>query len=120
METQWSLEDVNKYKVLKAYTRGKLDELWKKEKKDTATLEFSTYQGDGGHSTELGIAAAVLCWLHEISDEKIESFPLQLSGLLTTDMDRECGLWECSCHPRQKLTDHDSNISLVRSFHQGK
>jgi hypothetical protein len=25
-----------------------------------------------------------LCWLHEISAEKIESFPLQLSGLLTT------------------------------------
>ncbi len=61
-----------------------------------------------------------LCWLHKLSAEKIESFPLQLSGLLMTDMYRECALWECSCHPRQQLTDHDSNISQVRSFHQGK
>jgi hypothetical protein len=66
------------------------------------------------------IEAVYVCWLHEISAEKIESFPLQLSGLLTTDTYRECGLWKCSCHPRRKLTDHDSNISLVRSFHQGK
>lgn len=51
-----------------------------------------------------------VCWLHEISAEKIESFPLQLFGLLTTDTYKECGLWECSCHPRRKLTDHDSNI----------
>ena len=30
-----------------------------------------------------------LCWLHKISVEKIESFPLQLPGLLTTDMRTE-------------------------------
>lgn len=35
----------------------------------------------------------MLCWLHKISAEKIESFPLQLSGLLMTDMYIECGLW---------------------------
>ena len=28
----------------------------------------------------------LLCWLHKISAEKIESFPLQFPGFLTTDM----------------------------------
>jgi hypothetical protein len=30
-----------------------------------------------------------LCWLHEISAEEIESFPLHLSGVLTTEMNME-------------------------------
>ena len=47
---------------------------------------------DSGTNTLHHVASRILsylCWLHKISAEKIESFPLQFPGLLTTDMHTE-------------------------------
>jgi hypothetical protein len=61
-----------------------------------------------------------LCWLYGLSAGQIESFPLQLSGTLTTKCtlsqaweERPCPLW-------QQLTDDESHMSCVCFLAQGK
>ena len=41
------------------------------------------------HSLHLSFPKHVLCWLHEISAEEIESFPLHLPDVLTAEMNME-------------------------------
>ncbi len=45
--------------------------------------------GAGSLPKDILLLLSSLCWLHQLSVEKIESSPLQFPGLLTTDMHME-------------------------------
>ena len=72
-----ALDESSKEELFTLYKR--LEKGWRRGKWDSLAL----YE----HITNA--VYAPLCWLHKISAEKIESFPLQFPGLLTTDIHTE-------------------------------